>query len=87
MRYDMKYKNLNVEDNGSCGLQCDEKSEKKYEKIAGVFICCVLAFFLLLSAAGNAGIIYCYADELSEDSETTAEDAEEEQQKIKETIL
>ena len=58
MRYDMKYKNLNVEDNGSCGLQCDEKSEKKYEKIAGVFICCVLAFFLLLSAAGNAGIIY-----------------------------
>ena len=35
----------------------------------------------------NVGLIYCYADELSEDSENTAEDAEQEQQKIKETIL
>lgn len=43
MRYDMKYKKLNVEDNESCNLQC----EKKCEKLAGVFICCILAFFLL----------------------------------------
>ena len=41
MRYDMKYKKLNVEDNESCNLQC----EKKCEKLAGVFICCILAVF------------------------------------------
>ena len=83
MRYDMKYKKLNVEDNESCNLQC----EKKCEKLAGVFICCILAFFLLFLSTRNVGLIYCYADELSEDSENTAEDAEQEQQKIKETIL
>ena len=83
MRYDMKYKKLNVEDNESCNLQC----EKKCEKLAGVFLCCILAFFLLFLSTRNVGLIYCYADELSEDSENTAEDAEQEQQKIKETIL
>ena len=83
MRYDMKYKKLNVEDNESCNLQC----EKKCEKLAGVFICCILAFFLLFLSTRNVGLIYCYADELSEDSENTAEDAEQEQQEIKETIL
>ena len=83
MRYDMKYKKLNVEDNESCNLQC----EKKCEKLAGVFICCILAFFLLFLSTRNVELIYCYADELSEDSENTAEDAEQEQQKIKETIL
>ena len=83
MRYDMKYKKLNVEDNESCNLQC----EKKCEKLAGVFICCILAFFLLFLSTRNVGLIYCYSDELSEDSENTAEDAEQEQQKIKETIL
>ena len=83
MRYDMKYKKLNVEDNESCNLQC----EKKCEKLAGVFICCILAFFLLFLSTRYVGLIYCYADELSEDSENTAEDAEQEQQKIKETIL
>ena len=83
MRYDMEYKKLNVEDNESCNLQC----EKKCEKLAGVFICCILAFFLLFLSTRNVGLIYCYADELSEDSENTAEDAEQEQQKIKETIL
>ena len=46
-----------------------------------------LAFFLLFLSTRNVGLIYCYADELSEDSENTAEDAEQEQQKIKETIL
>ena len=79
MRYDMKYKKLNVEDNESCNLQC----EKKCEKLAGVFICCILAFFLLFLSTRNVGLIYCYADELSEDSENTAEDAEQEQQEIK----
>ena len=79
----MKYKKLNVEDNESCNLQC----EKKCEKLAGVFICCILAFFLLFLSTRNVGLIYCYADELSEDSENTAEDAEQEQQEIKETIL
>ena len=64
MRYDMKYKKLNVEDNESCNLQC----EKKCEKLAGVFICCILAFFLLFLSTRNVGLIYCYADELSEDS-------------------
>ena len=44
-------------------------------------------FFLLFLSTRNVGLIYCYADELSEDSENTAEDAEQEQQKIKETIL
>ena len=83
MRYDMKYKKLNVEDNESCNLLC----EKKCEKLAGVFICCILAFFLLFLSTRNVELIYCYADELSEDSENTAEDAEQEQQKIKETIL
>ena len=78
MRYDMKYKKLNVEDNESCNLQC----EKKCEKLAGVFICCILAFFLLFLSTRNVGLIYCYADELSEDSENTAEDAEQEQQEI-----
>ena len=72
MRYDMKYKKLNVEDNESCNLQC----EKKCEKLAGVFICCILAFFLLFLSTRNVGLIYCYADELSEDSENTAEDAD-----------
>ena len=62
MRYDMKYKKLNVEDNESCNLQC----EKKCEKLAGVFICCILAFFLLFLSTRNVGLIYCYADELSD---------------------
>lgn len=44
-------------------------------------------FFLLFLSTRNVGLIYCYADELSEDSENTAEDAEQEQQEIKETIL
>lgn len=55
MRYDMKYKKLNVEDNESCNLQC----EKKCEKLAGVFICCILAFFLLFLSTRNVGLIYC----------------------------
>ena len=54
MRYDMKYKKLNVEDNESCNLQC----EKKCEKLAGVFICCILAFFLLFLSTRNVGLIY-----------------------------
>ena len=54
MRYDMKYKKLNVEDNESCNLQC----EKKCEKLAGVFLCCILAFFLLFLSTRNVGLIY-----------------------------
>ena len=58
MRYDMKYKKLNVEDNESCNLQC----EKKCEKLAGVFICCILAFFLLFLSTRNVGLIYQFYD-------------------------
>ncbi len=83
MRYDMKYKKLNVEDNESCNLQC----EKKCEKTGRCFLFAVFWLFLLFLSTRNVGLIYCYADELSEDSENTAEDAEQEQQKIKETIL
>lgn len=35
----------------------------------------ILAFFLLFLSTRNVGLIYCYADELSEDSENTAEDS------------
>lgn len=48
-----------------------------------VFLFAVFGFFLLFLSTRNVGLIYCYADELSEDSENTAEDAEQEQQKIK----
>ena len=58
------------------------------KKLAGCFLFAVFwLFFLLFLSTRNVGLIYCYADELSEDSENTAEDAEQEQQKIKETIL
>ena len=44
MRYDMKYKKLNVEDNESCNLQCEKKCEKLagdfYLLYFGVFFCC-----------------------------------------------
>ena len=52
-----------------------------------MFFFAVFWLFLLFLSTRNVGLIYCYADELSEDSENTAEDAEQEQQKIKETIL
>ena len=62
MRYDVKYKKLNVEDNESCNLQC----EKKCEKLADVFICCILAFFLLFLSTRNVGLIYLSLIHISE---------------------
>ena len=47
-----------------------------YKKITGVYIGCVLIFLLLFPVVGHIGVTYCYA-----------EDAEQEQQKIKESIL
>ena len=47
-----------------------------YKKITGVYIGCVLIFLLLFPVVGHIGVTYCYAA-----------DPEQEQQKIKESIL
>ena len=47
-----------------------------YKKITGVYIGCVLIFLLLFPIVGHIGVTYCYAA-----------DPEQEQQKIKESIL
>lgn len=47
-----------------------------YKKITGIYIGCVLIFLLLFSALEDIGVTYCYAA-----------DPEQEQQKIKESIL
>ena len=47
-----------------------------YKKITGVYIGCVLIFLLLFPVVRHIGVTYCYAA-----------DPEQEQQKIKESIL
>ena len=47
-----------------------------YKKITGIYIGCVLIFLLLFPALEHIGVTYCYAA-----------DPEQEQQKIKESIL